>query len=59
MQGKTLEEMSAISNDIQPSIQARQEELEPLANKLQAQKKKTTAVEIQSLQTKLRRQNAV
>jgi intraflagellar transport protein 81 len=58
MKGKTLEEMSAISKDIQRSIQARQAELKPLVNTLQEQRKKTTAVESRSVPAILRHQNA-
>jgi intraflagellar transport protein 81 len=59
IKGKTLEEMSAISKDIQRSIQARQAELKPLVNKLQEQRKKTAAVESKYLQGKQRHQNAI
>jgi intraflagellar transport protein 81 len=59
VKGKTLEEMSAISKDIQRNIQARQTELKPLVNKLQEQRKKTAAVESKYLQAKQRHQNAV
>jgi intraflagellar transport protein 81 len=59
VKGKTLEEMSAISKDIQRSIQARQAELKPLVSKLQDQRKKAAAVESKYLQAKQRHQNAV
>jgi intraflagellar transport protein 81 len=59
IKGKTLEEMSAISKDIQRSIQARQAELKPVVSKLQDQRKKTAAVESKYLQAKQRHQNAV
>jgi intraflagellar transport protein 81 len=59
VKGKTLEEMSAISKDIQRSIQARQAELKPLVTKLQEQRKSRAAVESKYLQAKQRHQNAV
>jgi intraflagellar transport protein 81 len=59
IKGKTLEEMSAISQDIQRAIQARQTELRSIVNKLQDQRKKTATVESKYLQAKQRYQNAV
>ncbi|OHT12344.1 hypothetical protein TRFO_17812 [Tritrichomonas foetus] len=59
MKGKTLEEMSAISKEIQKGIQARQSELKPLVSKLQDQRKKKAAVESKYLQAKQRYQNAI
>jgi intraflagellar transport protein 81 len=59
IKGKTLEEMSAISKDIQRAIQARQTELKPIVNKLQDQRKKTATVESKYLQARQRYQNAV
>ncbi|OHT05146.1 hypothetical protein TRFO_27279 [Tritrichomonas foetus] len=59
MKGKTLEEMSTISKEIQRNIQARQSELKPLVAKLQDIRKKKAAVESKYLQSKQRYQNAV
>jgi uncharacterized phage infection (PIP) family protein YhgE len=59
VKGKTLEEMSAISKDIQRAIQARQAELKPLVSKLQEQRKKTAGVESKYLLAKQRHQNAI
>lgn len=59
MKGKTLEEMSSISKEIQRNIQARQTELKPLVSALQDIRKKKAAVESKYLQAKQRYQNAV
>ncbi|KAK8878005.1 Intraflagellar transport protein 81 [Tritrichomonas musculus] len=59
MKGKTLEEMSSISKEIQRSIQARQTELKPLVSALQDTRKKKAAIESKYLQSKQRYQNAV
>ena len=59
MKGKTLEEMSSISKEIQRSIQARQTELKPLVSALQETRKKKAVIESKYLQSKQRYQNAV
>lgn len=59
MKGKTLEEMSEIVKDIQRNIQARQDELRPLVNQLQEQRKLKAGIESKYLQAKQRYQNAV
>lgn len=59
IKGRTLEEMSAISKEIQKGIQARQTELRPLVSKLQEHRKKKATVESKYLQAKQRYQNAV
>ena len=50
MKGKTLEEMSSISKEIQRSIQARQTELKPLVSSLQDTIKKKSEIEIKYFQ---------
>lgn len=59
LKGKTLEEMSAISKEIQKGIQARQSELKPLVSELQDYRKKKAAIESKYLQAKQRYQNAI
>lgn len=59
IKGKTLEEMSSISKEIQRNIQARQSELRPLVSQLQETRKKKASVESKYLQSKQRYQNAV
>jgi uncharacterized phage infection (PIP) family protein YhgE len=59
IKGKTLEEMSTMSRDIQRAIRARRAELKPLVTRLQDQRKKTATVESKYLQAKQRYQNAV
>jgi intraflagellar transport protein 81 len=58
MKGKTLEEMSEISKEIQRAIQARQNELKPIVAALQEERKKKALIEGKYLQAKTRFMNA-